>query len=133
MAVGGRPCPSAASGVLWGWPGGGSGAEEASSRARHVTTAAGEQPAMEQAYSCRLSASASDSSDWPFRTPIWSVIRQRSSAGRRNVQPCTCLAVDQFSLSKVHQRSLNLRCCVIPVPKLANRPFRSSNLFICVI
>jgi hypothetical protein len=36
-------------------------------------------------------------------------------------------------LSKVHQRSLNLRCCVIPVPKLVNRPFRSSNLFICVI
>jgi hypothetical protein len=36
-------------------------------------------------------------------------------------------------MSKVHQRSLNLRCCVIPVPKLANRPFMSSNLFICVI
>ncbi len=35
--------------------------------------------------------------------------------------------------SKVHHRSLNLYRCVIPVPKLVNRPFRSLNLFDCVI
>jgi hypothetical protein len=32
--------------------------------------------------------------------------------------------------SKVHQRSLNLLWCVIPVPKLAKRSSRSSNLLI---
>jgi hypothetical protein len=41
--------------------------------------------------------------------------------------------LDIYDLSKVHHRSLNLYCRVIPVPKLTNRSFRSSNLFICVI
>jgi len=36
-------------------------------------------------------------------------------------------------LSKVHQRSLNLFRCVIPVLKLAKWPFRYLNLFGCVI
>ena len=35
--------------------------------------------------------------------------------------------------SKVHHRSLNFFGCVIPFPKLTNRPFRFSNLFIWVI
>ena len=39
----------------------------------------------------------------------------------------------RFSKSKVQHRSLNLCRCVIPVPKLTNRPFMSSNLSICVI
>jgi len=35
--------------------------------------------------------------------------------------------------SKVHHRSLNFFGCVIPFPKLTNRPFKSSNLFGCAI
>jgi hypothetical protein len=35
--------------------------------------------------------------------------------------------------TKVHQRSLNYQWCVIPVPKLSNWPFRSSNLLGYVI
>jgi len=35
--------------------------------------------------------------------------------------------------SKVHHRSLNLYCHVIPIPKLINYSFRSSNLFVCDI
>ena len=36
-------------------------------------------------------------------------------------------------MTKVHHRSLNLCHCVIPVPKLTNRPFNSLNLSIRVI